>query len=75
MDARGLDESALVTGARRSTMDELAPSTLEADNVIVGALFMRRGLRLEPLIHGALTVRARRTLARRFHLDIVGMPS
>jgi hypothetical protein len=50
MDARGLDESALVTGARRSTMDELAPSTLEADNVIVGALFLRRGVRLEPLI-------------------------
>ncbi len=35
MDARGLDESALVTGARRSTMDELAASTLEADKVIV----------------------------------------
>jgi uncharacterized protein involved in oxidation of intracellular sulfur len=35
MDARGLDESALVTGARRSTMDELAASTLEADKVMV----------------------------------------
>jgi uncharacterized protein involved in oxidation of intracellular sulfur len=35
MDARGLDEPALVTGARRSTMDELAASTLEADKVIV----------------------------------------
>jgi hypothetical protein len=45
MDGRGLDESALVTGARRSTMGELAASTLEADNVIVGALFVRRGVR------------------------------
>ena len=35
MDAPGLDESALVTGARHSTMDELAASTLEADKVIV----------------------------------------
>src|SRR5579859_780290 len=35
MDARGLDESALVTGARRSTMEELAASTLEADKVLV----------------------------------------
>lgn len=35
MDARGLDEAALVAGARRSTMDELAAATLEADKVIV----------------------------------------
>jgi uncharacterized protein involved in oxidation of intracellular sulfur len=35
VDARGLDESALVTAARRSTMDKLAASTLEADKVIV----------------------------------------
>ncbi len=35
MDARGLDEAALVQGARRSTMDELAAATLEADKVLV----------------------------------------
>jgi uncharacterized protein involved in oxidation of intracellular sulfur len=35
MDARGLDEAALMTGARRSTMDELAAATVEADKVIV----------------------------------------
>jgi uncharacterized protein involved in oxidation of intracellular sulfur len=35
MDARGLDDAALMTGARRSTMDELAQATLEADKVIV----------------------------------------
>lgn len=35
MDARGLDEAALLEGARRSTMDELAAATLEADKVLV----------------------------------------
>ncbi len=35
MDARGLDETALVAGARRSTMDELATATVEADKVLV----------------------------------------
>jgi len=35
MDARGLAESDIVTGARRSTMDELAVTTLEADTVLV----------------------------------------
>jgi uncharacterized protein involved in oxidation of intracellular sulfur len=36
MDARGLDDAAaLMTGARRSTMDELAVATAEADKVLV----------------------------------------
>ncbi|MGC1861014.1 MAG: DsrE family protein [Methylocystis sp.] len=35
MDARGLDEGALLEGARRSTMDELAAATLWADKVLV----------------------------------------
>ena len=35
MDARGLDDAALMAGARRSTMDELAAATLEADKVMV----------------------------------------
>ena len=35
MDARGLDDAALMEGARRSTMDELAAATVEADKVIV----------------------------------------
>jgi uncharacterized protein involved in oxidation of intracellular sulfur len=35
MDARGLDDAALIAGARRSTMDELADATLAADKVIV----------------------------------------
>ncbi len=35
MDARGLDEAALMAGARRSTMDELAGTTIEADKVFV----------------------------------------
>jgi uncharacterized protein involved in oxidation of intracellular sulfur len=35
MDARGLDEAALMQGARRSSMDELAASTAEADKVLV----------------------------------------
>ena len=35
MDARGLDDAALLTGARRSTMDELAVATAEADKMLV----------------------------------------
>jgi len=35
MDARGIAESDLVEGARRSTMDELASATLQADKVLV----------------------------------------
>lgn len=35
MDARGLDDAALMAGARRSTMDELATATIEADKVLV----------------------------------------
>lgn len=35
MDARGMGESELMDGARRSTMDELAAATLEADKVLV----------------------------------------
>lgn len=35
MDARGLDDAALMEGARRSTMDELAAATVEADKVLV----------------------------------------
>ena len=35
MDARGLDDGTLMTSARRSTMDELAAATLEADKVCV----------------------------------------
>lgn len=35
MDARGLDDAGLMAGARRTTMDELAAATLEADKVIV----------------------------------------
>jgi uncharacterized protein involved in oxidation of intracellular sulfur len=35
MDARGIDDAALMTGARRSTMDELAAATTEADKVMV----------------------------------------
>ena len=35
MDARGLDDDALMAGARRSTMDELAAATAEADKVLV----------------------------------------
>jgi uncharacterized protein involved in oxidation of intracellular sulfur len=35
MDARGLDETSLMPGARRSTMDELAAATVEADKVLV----------------------------------------
>ncbi len=35
MDARGMDESSLVEGARRSTMDGLAAATIEADRVLV----------------------------------------
>jgi uncharacterized protein involved in oxidation of intracellular sulfur len=35
MDARGLDDAALMAGARRSTMDELSAATVEADKVLV----------------------------------------
>jgi uncharacterized protein involved in oxidation of intracellular sulfur len=35
MDARGLDDASLMTGARRSSMDELAAATVEADKVLV----------------------------------------
>jgi uncharacterized protein involved in oxidation of intracellular sulfur len=35
MDARGLAEAELMEGARRSTMDELARATVEADKVLV----------------------------------------
>jgi uncharacterized protein involved in oxidation of intracellular sulfur len=35
MDARGLDDTALMAGARRSTMDELAAATIESDKVMV----------------------------------------
>ena len=35
MDARGLDESELIEGTRRSTLTELADWTLEADKVLV----------------------------------------
>lgn len=35
MDARGLDDASILSGARRSTMDELAAATVEADKVLV----------------------------------------
>jgi uncharacterized protein involved in oxidation of intracellular sulfur len=35
MEARGLKEDEIVEGAQRSTMDELAKTTLAADKVIV----------------------------------------
>ncbi len=35
MDARGLAESELLDGARRSSMDELARATVAADKVVV----------------------------------------
>ena len=35
MDARGLEDVELVSGARRSTMDELASATIAADKVLV----------------------------------------
>ncbi len=35
MDARGLTDSELVDGARRSTLDELAELTVAADKVLV----------------------------------------
>lgn len=35
MDARGLTDDDILTGARRSTMDELSAATLEADKVLV----------------------------------------
>ena len=35
MDARGISDAELMDGARRSTMDELATATVEADKVLV----------------------------------------
>jgi len=35
MDARGITDAHLIEGAHRSTMDELATATVEADKVIV----------------------------------------
>jgi uncharacterized protein involved in oxidation of intracellular sulfur len=35
MDARGISETELLDGARRSTMDELAGATIDADRVLV----------------------------------------
>jgi uncharacterized protein involved in oxidation of intracellular sulfur len=35
MDARGLDDAALVAGAHRSAMDELAAAIMEANKVLV----------------------------------------
>lgn len=35
MDARGIDDAAVVSGARRSTMEELANTTAAADKVLV----------------------------------------
>lgn len=35
MDARGIVDTELIEGARRSTMDELAGATTEADKVLV----------------------------------------
>jgi uncharacterized protein involved in oxidation of intracellular sulfur len=35
MDARGMSETELMDGARRSSMDELAGATVEADRVLV----------------------------------------
>ena len=35
MDARGLTDAEMMAGARRSTMDELAAATVEADKLLV----------------------------------------
>ena len=35
MDARGMSDTEIVDGARRSTMDELAEATVEAEKVLV----------------------------------------
>jgi uncharacterized protein involved in oxidation of intracellular sulfur len=35
MDARGIGDTDLLAGARRSTMDELADTTVEADKVLI----------------------------------------
>jgi len=35
MDARGIADAEMMDGARRSTMDELAATTLEADRVLI----------------------------------------
>ena len=35
MDARGISDAEIIEGARRSTMDELANATAEADKVMI----------------------------------------
>jgi uncharacterized protein involved in oxidation of intracellular sulfur len=35
MDARGIDQTELIGGARRSTMDEIAARTAAADKVLI----------------------------------------
>lgn len=35
MDARGLDDAGVMAGARRSTMDELAAATTDANKVLI----------------------------------------
>jgi uncharacterized protein involved in oxidation of intracellular sulfur len=35
MDARGMTDADIMDGARRSTMDELAAATVDADKVLV----------------------------------------
>lgn len=35
LDARGITEAEIMVGARRSTMDELAAATIDADKVLV----------------------------------------
>jgi uncharacterized protein involved in oxidation of intracellular sulfur len=35
MDTRGISDAELMGGVRRSTMDELASATVEADKVLV----------------------------------------
>ncbi len=35
MDARGITEAEIIPGARKSTMDELASATVEADKTLV----------------------------------------
>jgi uncharacterized protein involved in oxidation of intracellular sulfur len=35
MDARGISDAELMDGVRRSTMDELANATVDADKVLV----------------------------------------
>jgi uncharacterized protein involved in oxidation of intracellular sulfur len=35
MDARGINDDEMTMGARRSTMDELAAATIEADKILI----------------------------------------